>query len=108
MAGDSPNRFLVNKSKAKRQGKIFLDYLRNDRFSTAVAPLSPRGRAHAPVSMPLSWAQVKSGLDPLRYTIRTVPTLLKKSRAWEDYCDSEQSFVEANRRLLGNSLKAAA
>src|SRR6185312_2632952 len=41
MAADSPEKYLVNMSKAKRQGKIFLDYLRNDRMSTAVAPLSP-------------------------------------------------------------------
>jgi bifunctional non-homologous end joining protein LigD len=95
-------------SKAKRQGKIFLDYLRNDRFSTAAAPLSPRGRPRAPVSMPLSWAQVKSGLDPLRYTIHTAPALLKKSTAWDDYCASEQSFAEASRRLHGNALKTAA
>ena len=77
MASDSPDRFLVNMSKAKRKGKIFLDYLRNDRFSTAVAPLSPRGRPHAPVSMPLTWAQVRSSLDPMKYTVKSVPTLLR-------------------------------
>ena len=63
MASDSPDRYLINMSKAKRTGKIFLDYLRNDQFSTAVAPLSPRGRPHAPVSMPITWAQVKQGLE---------------------------------------------
>lgn len=99
MASDSPDRYLINMSKAKRTGKIFLDYLRNDQFSTAVAPLSPRGRPHAPVSMPIAWAQVKRGLDPLQFTLLAVPPLLKKSKAWSDYCDAERPPLEALARL---------
>ena len=99
MASDSPERYLINMSKAKRTGKIFLDYLRNDQFSTAVAPLSPRARPHAPVSMPITWPQVKHGLDPLQYTIQTVPILLKQSKAWTDYCQSERPLLEAMTKL---------
>lgn len=99
MAADAPDRYLINMSKAKRTGKIFLDYLRNDRFSTAVAPLSPRARPNAPVSMPVTWPQVKAGLDPASYTIHTVPRLLKKSKAWADYCEGERSPLEAIARL---------
>jgi len=95
MASESPDRYLINMSKAKRTGKIFLDYLRNDQFSTAVAPFSPRARPHAPVSMPITWSQVKHGLDPMQYTIQTVPQLLKESKAWSDYCDAERPPREA-------------
>jgi bifunctional non-homologous end joining protein LigD len=103
MAEDSPDRYLINMSKKLRNGKIFLDYLRNDRMSTAVAPLSPRIREGAPVSMPLTWAQVKAGLDPTKYTIRTVPALLAKTKAWEAYCDSERPLEDAIRKLVGNA-----
>jgi bifunctional non-homologous end joining protein LigD len=99
IAAAAPNRFLINMAKQQRTGRIFLDYLRNDRMATAVAPLSPRGRDHAPVSMPLTWPQVKKGLDPAKYTIRTVPALLKSSAAWEDYCDSERPLAAAIKRL---------
>ena len=90
MAADSPDKYLVNMAKKLRTGRIYLDYLRNDRLSTAVAPLSPRARPGAPVSMPLTWRQVKPGLDPTGFTIRSVPRLLAKSKAWSEYCDSEK------------------
>ncbi|HJS79485.1 MAG TPA: non-homologous end-joining DNA ligase, partial [Vitreimonas sp.] len=101
MAADTPSRYLINMSKAKRVGKIFLDYLRNDRMATAIGPLSPRARDGAPVSMPLTWAQVRAGLDPMRYTLRTVPRLLPAMKAWEEYCDAERPFLPAAKKLIG-------
>ncbi|TAH66967.1 MAG: DNA ligase D [Rhodopseudomonas palustris] len=102
MAADSPRRYLINMAKAKRHGRIFLDYLRNDRMATAVAVLSPRAREGAPVSMPISWAQVKAGLDPKRFTLRTVPALLAKSRAWRDYFEAATPLAPAIERLTAS------
>jgi bifunctional non-homologous end joining protein LigD len=99
MAADSPDLYLLNMSKKQRQGKIFLDYLRNDRMSTAVAPLSPRARAGATVSMPLTWAQVRSDLDPKKYTLRAVPVLLAKTKAWTDYGRAARSIKAAIAKL---------
>ncbi|HEX5776039.1 MAG TPA: DNA ligase D [Caulobacteraceae bacterium] len=99
MAADSPDKYTINMAKKVRGGRIFLDYLRNDRLSTAVAPLSPRGRDGAPVSMPIEWKQVKIGLDPKKYTIRTAPAVVAKMTAWKDYCDGERSLAAAIAKL---------
>lgn len=101
MADDDPERYLLNMSKKLRNGKIFLDYLRNDRMSTAVAPLSPRARDGATVSMPVTWAQVKGDLDPKKYTVRTVPGLLARSKAWDGYDDAAASIKTAVKKLAG-------
>jgi bifunctional non-homologous end joining protein LigD len=68
-------------------------------MATAVAPLSPRARPGATVSMPITWTQVKADLDPKRFTIRTVPALLAKSSAWKDYSDALRPLEPAIKKL---------
>ncbi len=102
MAADSPRKYLLTMIKKDRTGRIFLDYLRNDRMATAVAPLSPRARPGAPVSMPLGWEQVKAGLDPGRCTIRTAAGLLATSGAWKDYGAGTRPVTDALKRLSGS------
>ena len=100
LATNEPDRFILSMAKKDRGGKIFLDYLRNDRTSTAAAPLSPRARKGAPVSMPLEWKQVKAGLDPMRFTIRTAPALLRKTKPWADYDAGATSLRSAIEHLV--------
>jgi bifunctional non-homologous end joining protein LigD len=99
MVADSPERYLVTMAKNRRSGRIFLDYLRNDRMATAVGPLSPRARDGAPVSMPIPWTHVRSDLDPKRYTIRTAPALLAKSTAWHGYDEAARPLEDAIKKL---------
>jgi bifunctional non-homologous end joining protein LigD len=100
MAADSPKRYLLNMSKSQRTGKIFLDYLRNDHKSTAVAPLSPRARSGATVSMPIAWSHVNASLDTKRFTVRTVPAIIKRSKVWGDYNGAAASLKAAIKQLV--------
>jgi bifunctional non-homologous end joining protein LigD len=103
LAADKPQLYVINMAKKVRAGRIFLDYLRNDRLATAVAPLSPRARPGAPVSMPLTWTQVRADLDPRQFTIRTVPALLAKTKAWADYGKGGRPLEKAVEQL-GNDM----
>jgi bifunctional non-homologous end joining protein LigD len=67
-------------SKAKRRGKIFVDYLRNQRGATAIASFSSRSRPGATVATPLAWSELNSRLDPDKFTVQSVPARLNKLR----------------------------
>jgi bifunctional non-homologous end joining protein LigD len=100
LAADQPDHFSMTMAKKDRGGRIFLDYLRNDRMATAVAPLSPRARKGATVSMPVDWSQVHAGLDPKKFTVRMAPSLLRKNRPWKDYTKSAKPLRQAIEKLL--------
>ena len=87
MAADSPDRFVSTITKSKRQGKILIDYLRNQRGMTAVAPYSTRARAGAPVSAPLTWEELSPGIGPAYFTVDSMPTRLAALRSdpWEGF-----------------------
>lgn len=99
MAADSPERFLTKASKAEREGRIFIDYLRNDPTSTAVGPYSTRSRAGAPVAMPIEWSAVKPGLDPCDFVLKTVAAKLKRRRSdpWAEMLTLRQRLPDLPR-----------
>ena len=94
LAKDAPDRYLTKQSIAERRGRIYIDYLRNDPTSTAVAPYSTRSREGAPVSVPLTWDEVASSLDPKGFTVRTVPGRVASLKA-----DPWAGIAELKQRL---------
>ena len=87
MAKDSPDRYVSTITKSKRHGKILIDYLRNQRGMTAVAPYSTRARPGAAVSMPLAWSELSPDIGPAYFTVENTPTRLQALDAdpWADF-----------------------
>lgn len=87
MSADSPDAYLSVASKAKRTGHIFIDYLRNGRGNTAVAPYSTRARPGAPVSMPIGWEELDGKIGPASFTVKNAAERLGKSSVdpWADF-----------------------
>ena len=84
MEKESPDRYVASVSKAKRRGKILVDWLRNGLGSTAIASFSPRARPGAGVATRLTWQEVVDTLDPAAFNLRTVPQRLagQKRDSW--------------------------
>ncbi|MGN6500542.1 MAG: DNA ligase D, partial [Tsuneonella sp.] len=76
-----PDRFTANLSKAKRTGKIFIDYLRNQRGATAVLPYSARAREGAPVAVPIAWGELKDYADAHPFSIADGNRLLARAKS---------------------------
>lgn len=96
MEKTAPQRYLTKMTKAAREGKIYLDYLRNERGATSVAPYSPRARSGAPVSMPMSWAELKKTTERPVYRVADFAewrARLKKD-PWKN-----MNTVQLNQRL---------
>lgn len=101
MERERPERYTTNMSKKVRGGKIFLDFLRNARTATAVAPWSPRARPGATISLPLPWSKLRAGLDLLQFTIPNAAKLLRAADPWRDLDATAVNLASARKRLDG-------
>jgi bifunctional non-homologous end joining protein LigD len=91
MSQDDPKRFLAHLKIADRRGRILVDWLRNGMGATAVSSFCPRAWPGAGVATPRAWDEVKAGLDPSAFTVRTVPERLKllKVDPWTGFAETD-------------------
>ena len=94
LSRDEPQKYLAVSTKAKRKGRIFIDYLRNGRGATAVAPYSTRARAGAPVATPITWTELEGGIHPDQLTVETLPRRLSslKHDPWDGIAKLKQTL----------------
>jgi bifunctional non-homologous end joining protein LigD len=92
IAGEEPRKYIATMSKSKRRGLIFIDYLRNSRGATSIAPYSTRARAGAPVATPLRWDELGALKSAAAYNIETVLQRLKrmKNDPWVGYAHKQR------------------
>lgn len=91
-----PAHFIAEARKAKRKGKIFVDYLRNDRSATAVACWSPRARPGAPIAVPITWDYLERQKKLPVYSMKKLEAALKHIGDWDNF--------EASRRVLTKTM----
>lgn len=97
MAGDDPRRFIAKATKAERKGRIFVDYLRNGRGATAIAPYSTRARQGATVAMPLGWDELEPAIGPGHFTVGNAMARLDSLAAdpWADFREAARPLEAA-------------
>jgi bifunctional non-homologous end joining protein LigD len=102
MAEAAPDRYIATMSKAKRRGKVFVDYLRNQRGATAIASYSTRARAGAPVATPLGWDELNGSLKPDKYRVANLTKRLDSLVAdpWANFFGIRQSITAKMRAIL--------
>ena len=100
-----PERFVATMSKAKRKGRIFIDYLRNGRGATSVASFSLRARPGAPVAMPLRWEELGRVRRADAYDIASAPRRMKrmKQHPWGDIDRIRQDLAPIAARRAGRN-----
>lgn len=99
LSAAAPDRYVANMSKKLRRGRIFIDYLRNERGSTAIAPFSPRRREGATVATPVSWRELPRMSSAAEFTIDSIDKRLDSLRTdpWEGYAAASRQILSEAR-----------
>jgi bifunctional non-homologous end joining protein LigD len=94
MVAETPEEYIAKSSKSARRGKIFVDYLRNDRGATSVAPYSTRAKPGATVSMPLAWSELSTRMRSYAFTVTNTRQRLKRLKRdpWRDFFKIRQNI----------------
>jgi bifunctional non-homologous end joining protein LigD len=103
MAADQPERYLDTMTKAKRPGKIFIDFFRNDRTATAIAPYSARARTGAPLAWPIGWKDLAKFTAANQITMKNYKKFLKAD-PWPGATKLRQQIKPAAAAALGMQL----
>jgi len=103
MAADQPERYVDTMTKSKRPGKIFIDYFRNDRTATAIAPYSARARVGAPLAWPIRWDELPEFKSANQVTMKNYTKYLK-AEPWKGSANLRQQIKPAAAAALGIKL----
>lgn len=93
MAADEPDRFVAQAAKEKRAGRVYIDWLRNERSATAIAPYSTRAKPGAPVATPVSWAELETVKAANSFGIGDMAERLEKPDPWAQSAAWRQSVT---------------
>lgn len=101
LAEEMPDKFTANMSKARRKGKLFIDYLRNERGSTAIAPWSSRSREGAPAAVPVNWDELQTVKAANQFSLAQAAARAKLPDPWKDYFSLKQTITKTMLKTVG-------
>lgn len=100
LARTDPSRFVANMSKAKRKGRMFLDYLRNGQGATAICPWSTRARARASCAVPVTWKELPTITSASAFDVFAAAARAQGADAWDGYFEVEQTLTDRMRKAV--------
>jgi bifunctional non-homologous end joining protein LigD len=103
LATTEPDRFVSNMAKAKRVGRMFIDYLRNERGATAISPWSTRSRDGAPCAVPVSWGELSEITAANSFNVAGAAKRARGADPWKGYFDRKQGVTAAMLRAVSAS-----